>query len=499
MKEIYDKIIQSIADYLPNLLAALAILVIGWIVAVFIAAIIRTVLRRTTVDNKVAQAIFGSEAKKEVPVENVVSKGVFYLLMVFVLVAFFQALKLTMLTEPLNGMLNKMFSYLPNLLGAAALLLLAWVIATVLKRVMLMVFKGAKLDQRLGGAAAEAQAVPISKTLSDVVYWLVFLLFLPGILDALGLQGPLEPVKTLLNRISEFMPNILGAVAILFIGWFVARLVRQIVTNLLAASGLDRIGERVGLATTLGSMKLSGLVGLLLYILILIPVLIAGLNALQLDAITQPASEMLGKIMDAIPSVFGAVLVLAISYVVARLVTALLTNFLAGAGFDNILLHLGMTKTTLEGNRAPSAIVGLLALAAIMLAASVEAARLLEFEAVAEILAKLLVFGGHIVLGVVIFGVGIFLANLVARSVQQSSSPHAELMATITRVAILVLAGAMALRQMEIANEIVNLAFGLLLGAVAVAVALAFGLGGRESASRLIEEWRKSTGGKGSS
>jgi hypothetical protein len=66
-------------------------------------------------------------------------------------------------------------------------------------------------------------------------------------------------------------------------------------------------------------------------------------------------------------------------------------------------------------------------------------------------------------------------------------------------VAILVLAGAMALRQMEIANEIVNLAFGLLLGAVAVAVALAFGLGGRESASRLIEEWRKSTGGKGSS
>jgi len=50
----------------------------------------------------------------------------------------------------------------------------------------------------------------------------------------------------------------------------------------------------------------------------------------------------------------------------------------------------------------------------------------------------------------------------------------------------------MALRQMGLANEIVNMAFGLLLGAVAVAVALAFGLGGREVAARGLEEWVQS-------
>jgi hypothetical protein len=57
---------------------------------------------------------------------------------------------------------------------------------------------------------------------------------------------------------------------------------------------------------------------------------------------------------------------------------------------------------------------------------------------------------------------------------------------------ILVLPGAMALRRMGLANEIINLAFGLLLGAIAVAVALAFGLGGRELAGHQLEEWRQS-------
>jgi hypothetical protein len=57
------------------------------------------------------------------------------------------------------------------------------------------------------------------------------------------------------------------------------------------------------------------------------------------------------------------------------------------------------------------------------------------------------------------------------------------------RVSILVLAGAMALGQMGVASDIINLAFGLLIGAIAVAVALAFGLGGREIAGRELDKW----------
>jgi len=497
MQEMFNKTIDSIGAYLPNLIGALAILVIGWLVAFAVAALLRTVLRRTTLDNRLTRLLFGAEAEKKVPVENAISKGVFYLLMVFVLVAFFQALQLTAITEPLNNLLDTIFGYLPCLFGAGILLLIAWMLATVLRRVMLGTLQTFKLDERISGQAEpKAKSIPLSKTLSDVVYWVVFLLFLPGILDALRLQGQLEPIKTLLNRVFEFVPNILGAGLIILIGWFIARLVRQVVTNLLVAAGVDRLSDRMGLADTLGEMRLSGLIGLVLYILILIPVIIAGLNALKLDAVTQPASAMLGKIMGALPLLFGAALVVVISYVVARIVATLVTNVLAGMGFNNVLINLGITKKPAQGAKTPAAIVGMLALVTIMILASIEAARMLTFDTLADLLAKLLVFGGHILMGLIILGVGMFLANIVAKSVQESGRANAPMLSTVARVVILVLAGAMALRQMDIANEIVNLAFGLLLGAVAVAVAIAFGLGGRESAARLIEEWRASAKGK---
>jgi hypothetical protein len=274
------------------------------------------------------------------------------------------------------------------------------------------------------------------------------------------------------------------------VGWFVAKLVRQIASSLLAATGLDGLGARIGLAGSMGALKLSDLVGVVLYVVILIPVVIAGLNALQLDAVTEPASAMLGKIMNALPLLFGAALVLAIAYFVARLVATLATSVLAGAGFNNVLVTLGVTRTPAQGARAPATIVGTLVLIALMTMACIEAARMLEFTALADVLVKLLVFGGHILLGLVILGGGVFLASIAAKLVQDTGHGNANLLARITRVVILFLAGAMALRQMDVANEIVNLAFGLLIGAVAVAVALAFGLGGRDSAMRQIEEWR---------
>jgi hypothetical protein len=100
-------------------------------------------------------------------------------------------------------------------------------------------------------------------------------------------------------------------------------------------------------------------------------------------------------------------------------------------------------------------------------------------------------WGGHILLGLVIFGFGLLLANWVAGVVRASDSPQAPLLSLAARVTILLLAGAMALRQMELANDIVNLAFGLAIGAVAVAVGLAFGLGGRDTAARLLNDWHK--------
>jgi len=498
MQVIVNQIAQLVGAYIPSLVGALIILVIGWLVAVVVSAIVRGALRRTELDDRLARWIFGEEEAKAIETERWIAKGVYYLIMLFVLIAFFQVLGLTLITQPLNQLLMQVFQYAPRLLGAGLLLLIAWIVASVLRLVVLRVLRAAKLDERLGTQAGleEEERVPLTQTIANAVYWLVFLLFLPAILNALALQGLLEPVQGMINKILGFLPNIFAAGLILVIGWFVARIVQRIVTNLLAAVGADQLSERVGLAPVLGKQRLSGLLGLVVYVLILIPVLIAALNALALEAITRPATNMLNAILTALPAIFAAILVVAIAYVVGRVVAGLITNLLTGAGFNAILARLGLGKEPAEEERTPSEIVGYLVLVAIMLLASIEALRLLGFGSVAGLVTQFTAFAGRVILGLSIFALGLYLSNLAAKTIQASGAAQAGLLALAARVSILVLAGAMALRQMGLANEIINLAFGLLLGAIAVAVALAFGLGGREIAARELEKWLQSARSK---
>ncbi len=490
MEQAIDQINELFVQYVPNLIGALAILIIGWLIALIISAIVRKGLHRTTLDNRVGAWIAGEKAGDGVHTEQWISSGVFYLIMLFVLVAFFQALGLTLITEPLNQLLNQLFQFAPQLFGAAVLLLGAWVLATVLKRIVTGALSAANLDERLG--------TPVAATLGEAMYWLVFLLFLPAVLTALALEGLLQPVQGMMDKILRFLPNLVAAGLILGVGWFVARIVQRIVSNLLAAAGLDALGDRIGLGTAAGQTRLSGLVGLIVYILILVPILISALNALELDAITVPASQMLNSILAALPMIFGAGLVLLIAYAVGSIVCALVTNLLTGIGFNSVLPRLGVGREPEAGDKTLSEVVGTLLLAAIMLFAATEAFRLLGFAAVSELFAQFLVFAGQIVMGIIVLAFGLFLANLVSVSVRASNIAQRGFLATVARVAILVLFGSMALRQMGIANEIVELAFGLTLGSLAVALAIAMGLGGREIAARELGHWVESMRSKDS-
>jgi len=500
MQVMLDQIIRLVGAYIPNLVGALAILIIGWLVALVVSAIVRASLRRTTLDDRLAHWIVGEEKAKAVEVERWIAKGVYYLIMLFVLISFFQTLGLTIITQPLNQLLVQVFQYAPRLLGAGLLLLLAWIVASGLRFLVSRVLRAAKLDERLGHQAGleEEERIPLSQTLAHAMYWLVFLLFLPAALNALALQGLLEPVQGMITKMLSFLPDIFAAGLMLMIGWVIARVVQRIVTNLLAAVGADRLSEQVGLASVLGKQRLSGLLGLVVYVLILVPALIATLNALALDAITQPAANMLNAILMALPAIFGATVMVTIAYVVGRMVAGLITNLLTGTGFNAILTRLGLGKEPAEGERTPSEIVGYLVLVAIMLFASIEALRLLGFVLLADLVAEFTVFAGQVILGLIVFSIGLYLANLAAKTVRASGIAQAGLLALAARISILVLAGAMSLRQMGLANEIINLAFGLLLGAIAVAVALAFGLGGREVAARELEEWLQSLRSKSS-
>jgi hypothetical protein len=496
LEESFSTLVDGVGDYLPHLLAALAILIIGWLAALVISKLVHAGLRRTTIDNKIAGWVRAEDGK--VPdIEPAISRVVFWIIMIFVLVAFFSALKLTAVTVPLNSFLENIFDYAPRILGAGLFLLVAWAIATGIRWVVRTALQAIKLDEKVGDSlredegAAKDDAVSLSKMLGDTAYWLVFLLFLPVILDTLALEGLLEPVRAMVGKVLAFLPNLFAAVIIFLLGWFVARIVQRIVSNLLAAIGLDRLAERVGLEKVLGQQSLSRLVGLVVYTLILIPVLISSLSALQLEAITEPASAMLEQILAALPALFGASLVLVIAYVIGRVAAGLVSNLLEAFGFDRVLERIGLARSSGSSDSTPSAIVGHLVVVVVMLFATIEALGLLGFTQLAGLVSAFTVFLGNVILGLAIFGLGLYLANVAATTIHAGSSRQAGALATAARVAIIVLASAMALRQMDVAEDIITLAFGLVLGAAAIAAAIAFGIGGRDLARAELERWRK--------
>lgn len=492
-QRVTTQITELVANYLPSIAAALVVLVLGWILALVVAAVVRASMHKLSLDKKLAGWLSPDFSGEPLELSRRVGKGVFYLLMLFVLVAFLQTLGLTLATQPLTAFLNQIFEYAPRLIAAGVLLFVAWIVARIVKFVIQNVLAASNIDQRLtreAGVATE-ESLPLTKTLSEATYWLVFLLFLPALLDALAVPGLLAPVQNMVTDILAFVPNLFGAAVIFGIGWFVARIVQRITTNLLRAVGTDQFSENLGIARVMGDNRLSDVIGLAVYILILVPVIVGSLNALQIESVTRPASDMLNTILSVLPGIFAAVLVVSVAYVVGRVVSGLAARMLAGIGFDSLPARLGLTTPPAEGRRSPSEIAGIIIMVAIVLFATMQALPMLGFDLLAEMMAQFLEFAGHVFVGLVVFGFGLYFARLVADIIRDMGIANANLLATLARVAILVLAGAMGLQQMGLAQEIVNIAFGLTLGAVAVAAAIAFGIGGRDTAKTLIEDFTR--------
>ena len=518
---------NSLGVYLPSMLGALAILLLGWIVALAASAGTRKGLAALRTNERLNRHTAG-----QTNFERIAGRVAFWAVLLLALIGAVGVLRIEGVSGPLSTLATTIMLYLPRLLLAVGLALLALLVASVVRSVVNRALGATRMDEKL---SETADMQPLSHTMGNVAYWLVLLLFLPAIVGALQIEGLMTPLSGMTSDFLGMLPNLFAAVVIGLVGWIIAKAVRGLVTNLLAATGVDRIGNRPGDAAE--GLRLSQLGGTLAFILIIVPTLIAALDALRIEAISMPLTRMLDVFLQAIPNVIAAAAILIIAWFIGRLVADLVTRLLSNLGFDTLPhrlglghafaapvpagappLEAGITSPAAEsyapsaGNAAPpppaaqatgavtpatrdtgptslSQLAGRVALFFIMLFATVEAAALLGFAGVRDLLETFIAFGADILLGLVIFVVGYWLANLAAAAIQRANRDNAEGLARIARVAILGLVIAMGLRAMGIADEIVNLAFGLVFGAVAVAVALAFGLGGREAAGQVAQRW----------
>ncbi|WP_373533673.1 mechanosensitive ion channel [Microcoleus sp.] len=501
-----------VSSNLENLLWAIGILLIGLIVSAIVSSLVGGLLKKTTIDNRLAGWITGRPAGEGSPqVEKWISAAVFWIIFIFFLVAFFNRLNLTAVSQPLNTFLNQIAGALPKLAKALIFLGIAWVLATIarlaLSRAMRTFGVDERLNQQVGNAPSENPLL-LSETLANALYWFIFLLFLPLVLESLDLQQALLPVNNLLNQILAAIPKILEALLIGFVGWLLAQVVQRIVTNLLAAAGADSLGARFGISRSSGGQSLSWIIGTIVYVLILIPTAIAALNALDIQAISLPAIAMLNTILGALPNIFTAAIILAVAYILGRWIGDLVTNIFTGIGFNNIFSWLGVQPkqplrlppssidpeaTILQEPdlpaRTPSQFVGIVVQVGIMLFAVVAATDVLGIPALTAIVSGIVLVAGRVLAGLVVFAIGLYLANLAFSLIASSGTRQARLLGQTARIAIIAFVSALALQQMGIGSDIVNLAFGLLLGAIAVGIALAFGLGGREIAANELRQW----------
>ncbi|MDD3785388.1 MAG: mechanosensitive ion channel, partial [Hydrogenophaga sp.] len=416
-----------------------------------------------------------------VDIEGAVGLGLFWVVLLFALVAVFNSLNLATVSGPFTAFTTELFAYAPRLLGGLALALLAWLLASVVRMVSQKLLDRTTLDEKL---SEHADMAPIGESLAGALFWLVILLFVPAILGALGLRGLLDPLTQMLTKALDMLPNAVAALVIGGVGWILATVLRNLTTNLSRTAGIDKIGQRAGIGET---VRLSGVAGMLVFVVVFVPSLIAALDALKIEAISRPATDMLGMILEAVPHLIAAALILVVTWLVATFASRLLASLLATLGFDTLPERIGLGHAFSQVSA--STFVGRVALFFAMLFATVEAANQLGFEQVGGIVETFIRFGGDILLGSAILIIGFWLANVAFTAIDRAAGPNSKGLARIARFAILALVVAMGLRAMGIADDIVNLAFGLTLGAIAVAVALSFGLGGREAAGKLMEHW----------
>jgi small-conductance mechanosensitive channel len=500
----YNTVTDSWMAYLgrlPDLLLAILVLLIGWLIASLVAKAVKGALHKTDFDNRMARWMRPDtdgdrveERSAKYSPEEIVSKVVFWILMAVAIVMFLNMLSLPYVAQPLSNALGVIAAAIPNILKAVLIAAVAWLIASVLAMLIRKVGRNKgfqSLLYRFRLTSNQIQADKAVQSASKAVFYLTLLLFLPAVLSALGIDAISKPLEGMLNGFFAFIPKLLGAAIILFVGWLVAKIVKEILVNFLQSIGTDRLASKLGAERALDKTSLSQLIGTIVYVFILIPVVISALETLDINGISGPAVGMLGRIMDMIPNIIVAIILVAAGLWVGKWVKHAVTSLLERIGFNGIFYKMGLGSLHNSSQTLTiSEIIGYAAQIVVVLLFAIEALHLVNLESLVGILTVVLAYIPMVLTAVLILGIGFYAGDLVKRVVMSMVKQETEskLLGNIAKYTIITLAFFMALDQLGVAKTIVNAAFILVLGGFTIAFGLAFGLGGKETAARTLNK-----------
>lgn len=359
-------------------------------------------------------------------------------------------------------------------LGHALIGLVILIVGLIIVKFLAGLFK--KLLGRIDFLEDNNLAGPISSLVKAIMT--IFVLM--AVLQHFGLTDVLDPLKDMVNKFLAAVPNIIGAGVIGYAGWVIAKIVSELV-----GLGLRKVDQQLVDRTGNADIQVSRFGSAFIFGAILLPIVVAALGVLNIPSISIPASDMINELMAAVPNIIGAAIILLVAYFVTKFVIYMLTGLLESMNVNALPEKLGIANM-FNDTFTPTKLIGGAIMFFAMLTATTAAVNTLGIDVISQIFAKVLEFGGGILVGGLILIIGNFLGTLAHRKLTEHGNGG---LANIARIAIMGLVLAMGLKAMGLADHIVNMAFGFTLGAVAVAAALAFGLGGKDAAKKVADNW----------
>ena len=213
-----------------------------------------------------------------------------------------------------------------------------------------------------------------------------------------------------------------------------------------------------------------------------------------MQAVTQSLSDGLGAILGALPALIGAIVILVIGFIIAKVLQGITTKVLESMGFEGWMESGGIKQffDRSQTQQTPLSILGKLVFWLVFFIAITMAVDTLGISAISDVLAQFIAYIPQIIAAILILVLATLLANFVAGIVRGATGSN--VIGSVAQYGIIVFAAFAALTQLGIAEELIAPTFLILLGSVALAAAIAFGFGGQGVARQIVEDGYEKSG-----
>ena len=291
----------------------------------------------------------------------------------------------------------------------------------------------------------------------------------------------------MMNKFMLYLPNIVAAVVLLIIGLFLAKTVRELLIPVFKKLKMDEWLKKVGFESKSGA-SIAEFAANTVYVLIVIPIVIAALYALNIQAISDPAVNMLNQILVFVPRIAVAIVILFVGRFIADLVFQVLEKLLVSIGTDKFADSVveATAENKKENEFSLSKVIAYIVKYVIITIFLVEAVKVLMLDVLTNIGNAVIAYIPYALSAIIIIGACILVGSYVKKVILKKF-PESKGVALLCKTLIIIVGAFITLYQLGIAKEMINAAFVIILGALAVAFAISFGIGGREFAANMLK------------